>query len=268
MNADLAELRIALERVGTETTAGELTRLIAQMSGLMCLTRCKTDSQAAARRWARTGRLAATETDDLVTLSWVLAQEAYVHYYDGDLPRAVEVAQHAQAVVPTRPCVGAVLAAALEARALATTGQHGDTRSALGKAEQILSQLTADEQRPSAFGYNEAQLRFHEGSAYTELGDTQLAEVAQDRALALCAPGDYTVWAMTRLDRAACLLLGGHAADGLAFATETLTELDDEQRRGIVTTRGRQILASVPQQVRRLPAATNLRDVLELTAAD
>jgi len=82
------------------------------MAGLMCLTLIKMDERTAFRRWARTARLAASEAGDLLTHSWVRAQEAYGHYYSGDLLGAIGVAQHAQALSSQIPSVGAVLAAA------------------------------------------------------------------------------------------------------------------------------------------------------------
>jgi hypothetical protein len=71
----------------------------------------------------------------------------------------------------------------------------------------ILGALEPGSVSTSAFGYTESQLRFHEGSAYTRLREIRPAMRAQVRALELCPPGDYTDWAMTRLDRAACLAL-------------------------------------------------------------
>ena len=52
-------------------------------------------------------------------------------------------------------------------------------------------------------GYG-AQLSFHAGNAYTHLRDSQEAFAAQDRALELYDPEDYTDRALIRLDRAAC----------------------------------------------------------------
>jgi hypothetical protein len=60
-----------------------------------------------------------------------ITQEAYGHYYSGDLLEAVEVARHAQHLVPTTPCVGAALAAALESRAHAAMGRQPETRESL-----------------------------------------------------------------------------------------------------------------------------------------
>ncbi|PZS28794.1 MAG: hypothetical protein DLM59_14015 [Pseudonocardiales bacterium] len=239
-----------------------MTQVAAHMAGLMCLTLCKLDDRAAFRRWARTARLAAAEAGDAVLHSWVLAQEAYGHYYSGDLQEAVDVACHAQALVPRTPCVGAALAAALEARAYAAMGCHQETRDAIARAEAILARLEGEALIPSAFGYNEAQLRFHEGNALTHLGDAKAAFRAQDRALELCAPGDYTDWAMTRLDRAKCLTDTSGVSEALAFATETFAHLTGPQRRGIITLRGREILNTLPREQQVVPAAREFRELL------
>lgn len=265
LTADLTELKQALHRHRSASALRRLSRVAAHMFGLMCLTFCKLDDRPAVRRWARSARFAAQEAADPKTYSWVLAQEAYGHYYSTDLTGAIDVARHAQAVVRATPCVGAALAAALEARAHAAIGRHYETRQALGRAENILSHLDGEALTPSAFGYNEAQLRFHEGNAYTHLRDTRSASDAQDRALELCAPGDYTDWAMTRLDRASCLTYDGEMADGLDHATETLSSLCAPQRRGIITTRGQEILDALPRDQQALPAARDLRELLMLT---
>ena len=100
---------------------------------------------------------------------------------------------------------------------------------------------------PSAFGYNEASFRFHEGNAYTHLHDFRSAMRAQDLALQLCAPDNYADWAMTRLDRAQCLIYAGDITSGLEYASETITTINPAQRRGIITLRGRDIVETLPE---------------------
>lgn len=85
-----------------------------------------------------------------MTLSWVLAQESYGYYYSGDLREALDTAQHAQGLVKYIPCVGAALAAALEARIHAMMGRQRETHEAVAHAEQLLSLLTGDDLIPSA----------------------------------------------------------------------------------------------------------------------
>lgn len=268
LSNDLADLQRALQRYRSASSLRRLARVTAQISGLMCLTFCKLDDRLAVRRWARTARIAAAEAGDPETISWVLAQEAYGHYYADDLREAAEMAQRAQNAVLGMPCVGAALAAALEARAHAAMGENRETGAALGRAEDITARLDGDALTPSAFGYNEGQLRFHAGSAYTHLRDTKAAFRVQDRALELCMPGDYTDWAMTRLDRAACLVFSGETADGLAYAADTLTALTEDRRSGIITGRGYQILADLPSAERRMPAVRDFRDLLMLSSSE
>ena len=265
ISADLAELKLTLRRHRSASALRQLTRIAAQMAGLMGLTFIKLGDRRSFREWARTARLAAIEAGDPVTHSWVLAQESYGHYYSSDFREAAEVAWHAQDIVRTSPCVGAALAAALEGRAQAAMGQQQATRAALARAEDILSRLRGDELAPSAFGYNEGQLRFHEGSAYTSLRDTRSAFGAQDRALKLCLPGDYTDWAMTRLDRAICLAYDGDIAAALSYAMETLAGLTETQRRGIITLRGYDLLNNLPAQQDAPEEARDFRELLMLT---
>ncbi len=258
---DLAELKLLLSEQRSASALRRLTRVTAQLSGLMCLEFCLLDDGPAFQRWARTARLAANEAGDPETLSWILAQEAYGHYYGGDLLEAIDVARHAYEVVRI-PCVGAALAAALEARAHASMSRHQETREALARAENILWQLDGDTLIPSAFGYNESSFRFHEGNAYAQLRDIKSAFKAQDRALELGAQNNYTDWAMTRLDRSQCLIYSGDISGGLEYAAETVESLTEPQRKGIITLRGQQIVGALPESEKKLVAARDLRELL------
>ena len=229
ISQDLAELGRLIRNQRAESALRRLTRVSAQMSGLMCLAFCLLDDRQSFRKWARTASLAGNEAGDPETLSWVLAQEAYGHYYSGDVTEALDVARQAYEVVHV-PCTGAALSSALEARAYAVTGRAAETRSALARAEEVLSQLDGDSLVPSAFGYNEASFRFHEGNAYTHLRDFKSAMRAQDRALELCAPDNDADWAMTRLDRAQCLIYAGDIASGLEYASETMTTISGSSK--------------------------------------
>jgi hypothetical protein len=260
--ADLAELRRELERHQTSTGLRRLTRVTAQMAGLMFLTLIKLNVPGPARNWARTARVAADESDDPRIRSWVRAQEAYVHYYAGDLNEAIEVAVYAQALAHGKACVGVPLAAALEARAHAVCGRQRDTEEALGRAEAALDRLDAEATAPSAFSYNEAQLRFHEGNAYTHLRAPRPAVLAQQRALELYPQDDYLDRTLVRLDRAGCLAWDGDAAGAMAEATQTVLELTPAQRNGMIVLRGQEILDSLPTKQQALPVAREFHDLL------
>ncbi|TDD67152.1 XRE family transcriptional regulator [Actinomadura darangshiensis] len=262
---DLEELRAGLERYRSVSTLRRLTRITAQMSGLMCLTLIKLGEQPAFRCWARTARIAAGEAEDSPTRSWVLAQEAYGHFYTGNLIQAVAVAQDAQRMAESS--VGAVLAVALEARAHAALGpKHGEAcRSALHRAEDILGGLPNEAINSSAFGYSEAQLRFHEGNALTYLGDTGAAWTAQQRALALCPANDFTDRTLIHLDHTLCLTRDGAITEALACAVAALEPLSEVQREGIISLRGSEVLDTISESQRRLPAARQLQELLTTT---
>ncbi|MEV0306565.1 hypothetical protein [Nonomuraea fuscirosea] len=262
LGADLTDLKHALAAYRSAMTVRRLTRVAAHMAGLMCLTFIKLDDRQAFRCWARTARSAAREAGDPRTQSWVLAQEAYGHFYAHDFLDAVEIAQQAQKVAHT--CVGAVLAAALEARAHAAFGlvKRRETEAALRKAEDLLAALGSEEINDSAFGYNEAQLLFHRGNAYTHLGDSAAAWQAQQRALELYSEHDYLDRSLTRLDRTLCLARDGDSSGALEYATATLMPLTDDQRSGIITLRGREVLTAIPNQQRALPVVRQLRELL------
>jgi transcriptional regulator with XRE-family HTH domain len=264
LTADFAELQTVISCCHSPRALRRLVRVAAHLSGLLCLTLIKLDDRTAFRRWARTARTAAAEADDTVTYSWVLAQEAYGHFYSDDFGEAVGVARQAQAVVPRSPCVGSVLAAALEARALAVLGRADETRAALVEAETILSALDDSALMASAFGYNEAQLRFHESNALTHLGDTRRARAAQDRALELVPAEDFMDRAFTQLDRAVCLARDGDPAAATSHALDTLFSLTDEQREGIIAGRAQQLVQSLPRQHQALSPAQEICDLLML----
>jgi hypothetical protein len=179
----------------------------------------------------------------------------------------VAVAQQAQDVASRS--VGSALAAALEARAHAVRGDAKQTHEALVRAEATLGSLdhglTID---VSAFGYNEAQLRFHQSNALTHLGDTKNALVVQDRALELTSPTDFMDRAFVRLDRVACLLRDGDHSGAAFFALESMLALSTEQRRGIISGRAQELLWPMLADGRTSPAALDLRDLLVLTTAE
>jgi tetratricopeptide (TPR) repeat protein len=264
--SDFAELQRLLERRHAASALRRLTRATAQMAGLMFLTLIKLNEPLAARNWARTARVAADEAGDTATRSWVHAQEAYVHYYAGNLAEAIAVARHAQAIAGKNPCVGTPLAAALEARAHGAMGRRGDARAALDRAEMAITVLDSDALQPSAFGYNEAQLRFHQGNTYTHLHDTAAALAAQQQALALYPERDFLDRTLVRLDGAACFAHDGEVDQAMQLASSALLDLTTEQRRGLAQLRGREVLQSLPSRQQVLPPARDFRVLLMLTA--
>lgn len=263
--ADFAAVQHALATRQPSSTTRQLTRITAQLAGLISLSLIKMGHRGPARAWGRTARLAADESGDTALSSWVRAQDAYTYYYGGAMSEAVTAAKQAQAIAGRTACVGAVLAAALEARAHAVLGRQAETDAALHQAEVILTALEPDDVTESAFGYNEAQLRFHEGNALTHLHDRPRVWEATDRALALYPSSDFLDRALIHLDRADCLIHDGEVAEGAAHAMRTLLALPPQRRDGLILQRARGLAQTTGRGHHTLPAVRQLYDVLELT---
>ncbi|MBO4205588.1 helix-turn-helix domain-containing protein [Micromonospora echinofusca] len=260
--ADIEDLQMLLTRRHTAMTLRCTTRLIAQMAGLLSLTLLKLNDLRSSRKWARTARAAAAEAEDPATSAWVWAQDAYWHFYAGDHPGAIAVARHAQQLAGETATVGGVLAAALEARAQAALQNHRDTTAAILVAEAALSRLGPEQVIASAFGYDEAQLRFHAGNAFTYLGDTTAAWAAQDRALELYPRVDYLDRSMIGLDRAACLLHMHEAQAAVQQLANVLTQVGPDQRAGLLSIRAREIINMAPKGIRKTTALRDINDLL------
>jgi len=268
LTSDLCELSDALSRCRSASSVRRLTIVVAQMAGLMCLTLVKLDERVAFRRWARTARIAAEEAGDPRTFSWVRAQEAYGYYYSGDFAASIDIARHAQYAAKGIPCVGAALAAALEARGHACLSpvRHREVQESLSRAEMILSKLDPESITWSAFGYNEAQLQFHAGNAYTHLRNSRLAQPAQERALEIVPENDYTDRTLTNLDRAICLAYDGDPTGAASYAVTALTSLTSAQRQGIITARASEAYQALPPPQQAMSAAREIRELIALSS--
>src|SRR5215470_5865366 len=239
LTADFAELNRLLHRRRAILVPTRLTRVVAQMAGLLCATLLRLGQYAAARDWARTAKIVAKESGDSKLHAWVLSQEAYSHYYDGNPMRAVSVATQAQHVANHAPCPGVAQTAGLDAEA----------------------------RMPSCFCYDEASFVYHAGNTYTHLGRIAEAAAAQERALALYPRTDYFHHPLLMLDRADCLVLDNEVPAAVECAKRALRAFAAEPRTPVVDSRARQVLRHIPAKAATLPAVQELRDLLRDAAA-
>jgi len=265
LTADFAELSRVLERRQAILVPTRLTRVVGQMAGLMCGALVRLDQHAAARNWARTAKTVAKECGDSKLHAWVLSQEAYSYFYDGNPVQAVFVAAQAQHVANYTPCTGVVQAAAIEARVHALHGRAEESLAALDRTERTLGGLDAESRMPSAFGYDEARFAHHVSNAYTHLGRTTEAASAQDRALALYLRTDYFNRPLVMLDRADCFVQDNDVPAAVESAKQALCVFGTERRTPVVDNRARQLLNQIPAKAARLPAVQELRDLLHDT---
>lgn len=263
LQSNLDEIKRVVADHRSEAVTRRLARVAAQMAGLMSLSLLKVDDRTGARKWVRTARLLAAETNDVNLRSWVQAQEAYYQFYDKNLPGTIDAAQYAQSLESRSPGVGSALAAAVEARAHALMGGEQGVMRALASAESYLANLADNATVPSAFGYNEAQFRFHQENALTRLGAVSQAIQVQDRALELCPAEDFMDRALVLLDRADCLVADGDISSAIELTKQTLRGLESSQAQGLIANRARETLLALPDgEIRRLNAL-ELREAIE-----
>lgn len=262
--SNLEDVRKFYSRATSGHTLRRLSRIAAQMSGLMSQTLLKVDDQPGSLDWAQTARLFAAESEDPELRAWVQAQEAYYYFYAEDLQTAIESAQYAQQVAGNKHSVGSALAAALEARAYAAQGKRREALQAIGKAETYTEGLDSSQTIASAFGYNEAQLRFHQSNSLTQLGEAKAAFDVQDRAIELCAPDDFMDRTLVHIDRADCLVVSGSVTDGLQVAKSALESLKASEARGLIVNRILRTLELVPSDEADSIDAQELREIVNL----
>ncbi|MEU1055686.1 helix-turn-helix transcriptional regulator [Streptomyces sp. NPDC005876] len=265
--AEFQDLRLLLTRRHSPTARRRLLVASAHMSGLTALTLLKV-GDGRALSWWRTARKAAAAAEDRATLSWACAQEAYQSYYSGDLHGAVELAARAQHLAGGLPCVGPALAAPLQARAHARLGDGEAATRALAAAETALSHLPHQDRIGSAFGYNEAQLRFHAGNALTHLGRTAQARDELAQADRLYPAAEHMDRALVALDMAVCTALEGDPAAAADQAARTVTTLSPEHRTALIVYRARDVAATVPPGAREVHEVRALREILALPQGD
>jgi hypothetical protein len=239
-----------------------LSAVAAQLSGLVSLLLTSLCRYGEAQKWGRIARLAAREAADPALAGWVRAQDAYAAFWQGsDYLAAVDIAQHAQRIANHNDSVGVALAAAVEARAHAFVGDRAAAEHAIEAATRALDGLGPDSTEQSAFSYNEAQLRFHEGNALTHLGLRDRAWDAQRRALELYPTTEALDRTLIHLDRAFAFALSDEVEAAAAHAIETLRELPPNQRTGLVLSRTRQLVAAIDEQA-NLPITRDLRSLI------
>jgi len=251
--------------------AERLCRLAGQLAGLAGMIMINLGDQRLARSFFRTARTATDETGDRRLRAWVAAREALVPLYYGDPREAAALAGTAIDLAGRNPCVAAVMAPVVEARALARLAGCGKrealtrARTALDRAHEALADLPEEDRSDTAFGYTERQLYFHEGDTLVTLGDCQGAERAFAQAQRLYSAAEFLDCSLVALGQARCLLESGEPEQALRLSRSTLLGLAEEHRTEIVLQAARTLGKSAAARHADLPAVREYRDAL-LTA--
>lgn len=240
----------------------DLYRVIAQLGVLIADELMVLGKPLHASSWHEMTCRVADDTADDALRAHVRALAAMVPLYYGDPAETVQLARHAQVIVPDRPLVAGALAPALEALACAQLGDREASRKAVDAASKSFELLDDGQRAESVFGFSERRWRFYESRTWSLLGDVRSALAGQQRALELYPVAVVGDRALLRLDRARCLVLGDDIADGLLAASEVLTGLPGEHRTDIFRRYSWNVAAAVPARYRNRPDVTEYCELL------
>jgi hypothetical protein len=269
---DFGDVRRMCEHRQPLDFSERLCRLAGQLAGVVSMLMTDIGHQRMARSFLRTARTAADETGDRHLRAWVTVREAFVPLYYGDPAEACALARAAAGLAGRNVCVAAVIAPALEARALArVAARRGGAAKIQGlrrvsalldQAHDALGRLSATERAGTAFGYTERQLLFHEGDALVTLGHSQGAERALTRALRLYSADEILDRSLATLGLAQCRLEAGEPEEALKLSRDTLLGVPREHRSEIMVRAARSLGESVAGRHGEFRALREYREAL------
>lgn len=237
MRADLNLLKDVLNRPHPAHARAELARTTAGITGLVAIVQHDRGDQRDAYRWFSTAEKAARESGDSRMAAWILARHAMVPLNYGAPQEAAKLAQRARVEAGDSPTAAAALAAAVQARALAASGDRGGAAQAVQDVRDLAERLNSAESADTWFGYPLQKHHVHLSQAYTLLGDTTAAYTAQDDALDLTDSPSVMVRALLAMDTAACLRVDGDSPAAADMAAGVFERLPVSYREGLVRSR-------------------------------
>jgi hypothetical protein len=264
--ADFDELRTVFASPLPATAQRDLTRVAGQLAALIAIDQVGLGAHQAARRWWRTARRAADRAGDPALQAFVRGRQAVMALYGGHEPgEIILMAENAVAASQGIPCAGAVSGLAAEAQALSVMADAKRARATLGTLSDVFERLPDDvaHARSSVYGWSEQKLRHVESYVFTRLGETRLAQRAQDQADHLYPATNRPGRAQVRLHRAECLIIDGDIVEGVRYASSVLEELPEGQRTDLVMESARAALAAIPAKARTLPRVREYRGLLD-----
>ncbi|GAA4725927.1 hypothetical protein [Phytohabitans rumicis] len=265
--ADVVDVQQRLQDEDDDVHRQELSRVSAQLAGLMAMSLTNLGQLRAARRWWRTARQAADASEDPLTRVWIRGEQAIRALYSHRSPQAaIDLADEALAISGTY-YRGKALAG--KAQALAAMGRADEAKTVIRMIEPALEQMPASvvDDQVTVYGWPEHCLRHAESYVYSHIGDSDEARRAQRQALALYPPTEQRARALVQLHQAMCLIADGHLDDGSLHAQHTIGALPTSQRTALVMQVGHRVLNTVPAGERDRSSVTGLYEMLALPSA-
>lgn len=202
------------ERGRLHLVAGWLTGLLAEVSLAL-----GTDAKV----HCATALSLAQEVGHADLAGWVRGTQAQVALYAGDPRDAVAFAQAGRDVARIGSSAS-FRASALEARAVARSGDTAATECAIRRAEQALD-LRTETRIGSLFSFDPPYLPYYAGTACSWLGDVMRARAWASEAIQLC-DADAAAWPVARtgarIDLAVALVRARELDAAVATATDAI----------------------------------------------
>lgn len=253
---DLHGLQAAIQRHHNDSGQRELRQVGAMLAAFTAQTIANLGDLREARRWWRTARRAADESDDRYAMLWIRGREIVrAGYEHRPLTAILQLIEEAEALIDeTSPIEAMPEFLSGKAQTLGLIG-----RPAAAEAENALIRLRESfDALPTAmkaasdsvFTWGEERLRFTESMTYTYLGDYRKADNAQTAALALYPGDDLRSPAQIELQRALCLVGAGDVLVGIRHAQEVIIGLPAMHRVRPVADLGHKVLRAVPLSAR------------------
>jgi transcriptional regulator with XRE-family HTH domain len=256
---DVTELRGILAHRQTVEVQRRLSRVLAQLAGLIAITVNHVSDSRESAAWLHTARLAADETGDRVLRAWVTAHQSMLYlWYERPAERAVELSRRAQAIAGSEPSAPAALALAMEARAQARLERRREAFAAIRQAEMMFKRLSPADTRSTILGFDPHRMHWYLQDALTRLRQTTAAMAMQREARQLSAVD----LALVQLDRATCLLHAGHVEQACRVANQAFSGLPVASRAGLVRYRANAVAAMAAARAPGLAPVRALRETI------
>jgi transcriptional regulator with XRE-family HTH domain len=267
---DLCGLQAVMQAGPGETDQRALSAVGAMLSAITAQTVGNLGNLRESRRWWRTARNAADESQDPYTMLLVRGKEIVrAGYEHRPLTSILQLIDELEARITSKSPASAMPGSLSgKAQTLAMIGP-----SAANEAEHTLNRLrAASEALPASFGqvrsiysWGEENLRYTESLTYTYLGKYREAGQAQTQALSLYPADDLRSPAQIELQRALCLVGSGDVQSGVSHAQGIITSVPAMHRIRPVADLGRRVLRAIPAQQQDNPAVREYDECLSVS---
>lgn len=263
---DLYSLQDAMHSNSREADQRALRGVCAMLSAFTAQTIANLGNLHESRRWWRTAREAADESEDSYAILWIRGREIILAGYEQrPLSSILRLISELEARItersPARPRMQFLSG---KAQTLALMGQP-----AADEAEKTLNRLRSSfDSVPNVAPTTtnmittcaEEHLYFTESLTYTYLGEFRKADRAQSAALRIYPGYRLRPRAEIELQRALCLIDAGEMQSGIQHAQGTIARLPVMYRTTTVADLGQKVLSAVPTRER---SNVNVKDYAE-----